>query len=101
MSQSELLEEIDSEVSGINFLYLPQSRNRPGNLGYAFVNFVKPEVAVRVLTKFQGRKWANHPLSDKRAVVDYAALQGFRQNIRFYRRSKISKSQHRPYITRA
>jgi hypothetical protein len=98
MSQNELLEEVEMVVPGVNFLYLPQSRKRDGNVGYAFVNFTAPHLAVRLIRDFQGREFPNHPMSSKRADVGYATLQGFKENVRFYRRSKVSKSENRPYI---
>jgi RNA recognition motif-containing protein len=99
-TQAELLKEIESVIPGVNFLYLPASRKREGNLGYAFVNFSEPELAVRFINEFQDRAFTNHPKSAKRASVGYAMLQGYKENVKFYRRSKVSKSENRPYIKR-
>jgi RNA recognition motif-containing protein len=99
-TQAELLEEIEEVVPGVNFLYLPASRKREGNLGYAFVNFTNPELAVQFIQDFQDRSFSKHPRSAKRASVGYALLQGFRENVKFYRRSKVSRSEHRPYVKR-
>jgi hypothetical protein len=97
-TQDELLEEIEDVVPGVDFLYLPKSHKREGNLGYAFANFVEPRLAVEFLDRFQGSPFAKHPRSAKRAEVGYALLQGFRENVKFYRRSKVAKSEHRPFV---
>merc|ERR1719482_1973059 len=44
-AQDELIAEITMLDLPFNFLYLPPSRHSGGNLGYAFVNFVEPEMA--------------------------------------------------------
>jgi RNA recognition motif-containing protein len=99
-TQPELLEEIEEVTPGVNFLYLPASRKREGTLGYAFVNFLSPQLAVNFIRDFQNHEFTKQPNSNKRADVGYALLQGFKDNVRFYRRSKVSKSENRPYINR-
>lgn len=99
-TQPELLEEIEEVTPGVNFLYLPASRKREGTLGYAFVNFLSPQLAVQFIRDFQNHEFTKQPNSNKRADVGYALLQGFKDNVRFYRRSKVSKSEHRPYVNR-
>jgi RNA recognition motif-containing protein len=99
-TQPELLEEIEEVTPGVNFLYLPASRKREGTLGYAFVNFLSPQLAVQFIRDFQAHEFTKQPNSNKRADVGYALLQGFKDNVRFYRRSKVSKSENRPYINR-
>jgi hypothetical protein len=100
MTQTELLQEVELATTGLNFLFLPQSRKRAGNLGYAFVNYVSPSQAVHCIEAFQGKQWSNYPRSKKQVVVEYAGLQGFRENKRYYRRSKIT-AENRPFIKRA
>lgn len=98
MTQKELLKEIELTTPGCNFLYLPLSRRREGNVGYAFVNFKEPQLAVQFIGAFQDKIFTNHPNSKKFADVGYATLQGFKENVKFYRRSKVSKSANRPFI---
>jgi RNA recognition motif-containing protein len=98
MTQAELLEEIELVVPGVNFLYLPQSRTRSGNVGYAFVNFTTSEQAVDCIQEFQDTKFRHFNKSKKTIEVGYATLQGFQQNVRFYRRSKVCRSKNRPYM---
>ncbi|CAK88151.1 unnamed protein product (macronuclear) [Paramecium tetraurelia] len=52
--------------SQFDFLYLPsdnnviinQSDKNEGNLGYAFVNFISPEIVLRFFKKYNNNKWS-------------------------------------------
>jgi hypothetical protein len=98
LSQKKVFDEIELVCPGVNFLYLPQSRSRDGNVGYCFINFADAKTAVQCMREFQGTKLINHGDHSKTIDVGYATLQGFKQNVRFYRRSKIIKSKNRPII---
>jgi hypothetical protein len=98
MTQDMLLEEIMMVVPGVNFLYLPQSRTRQGNVGYAFVNFEHSDQAIACIGEFLGTKFRHFSNSKKTIDVGYATLQGFQQNVRFYRRSKVCRSKNRPFM---
>lgn len=100
-TQDQLMEEVSKVSSEFNFLYLPSSRKRDGTLGYAFVNFVAPEEAARFIQDFGGHVFPRQPNSTKRAQCSYAILQGFKENVRFYRRSKVAKGEYRPYISKS
>jgi hypothetical protein len=97
-SQDELLDEITMLDLPFNFLYLPPARHSPGNLGYAFVNFVEPAHAALFIQIFSGHAFACQPKSKKRAVPCFAVLQGFQPNVAFYSTMKVSKSKYRPFI---
>jgi hypothetical protein len=97
MTQDMLLEEIMMVVPGVNFLYLPVSRRRQGNVGYAFVNFINGDKAEECLREFQNTKLSGHK-SSKTLDIGFAQLQGFKQNVRFYRRSKVCRSKNRPFM---
>jgi hypothetical protein len=99
-TQEHLVQEISQYTKGFNFCYLPMSRMRDGTLGYAFVNFVTADEASKFMDAFTGHKFRRLPHSRKRTEVTFAVLQGFRENVRFYRRSKVTKTEYGPYINR-
>jgi hypothetical protein len=99
-TQEHLVQEVSQYTSAFNFLYLPMSRLRDGTLGYAFVNFLTAEEATQFMDAFTGHKFRRLPHSRKRTEVTFAVLQGFRENVRFYRRSKVTKTEYGPYINR-
>jgi RNA recognition motif-containing protein len=103
-TQQQLLAEVKECSTKFNFLHLPLARTLKANknLGYAFINFTSPEEARSFMAAFQNRAFNRFPKSTKQAHVDYAQLQGFDENVAFFKRSKItaSKSQFRccPYV---
>jgi hypothetical protein len=99
-SQDELFQEVADMGLAFNFLYLPPARRSPGNLGYAFVNFVHAVHAQYFVEAFKGHAFVCQPKSKKRAVVMFAKLQGFKENVEFYSGVKVSKSKHRPFVDR-
>ncbi|CAD8056607.1 unnamed protein product [Paramecium sonneborni] len=46
--------------SQFDFLYLPSdnNNNNEGNLGYAFVNFISPEIVLKFFKKYNNNKWS-------------------------------------------
>jgi hypothetical protein len=99
-SQDELLLEVTEVGFQFNFLYLPPARRSPGNLGYAFVNFVDPSHALAFIDAFTGHAFVCQPKSKKRAEVMFAKLQGFEENVAFYSNVKVTKSKYRPFVDR-
>lgn len=97
-SQNELLSEVAMLDLQFNFLYLPPARRSPGNLGYAFVNFVDHEQASMFIRLFDGHTFLYQPKSQKRAEPVFAKLQGFQQNLDFYSNMKVFKSKYRPFV---
>ncbi|CAD8144545.1 unnamed protein product [Paramecium pentaurelia] len=62
--------------SQFDFLYLPSDNNNEGNLGYAFVNFISPEIVLKFFKKYNNNKWS---INDKQICqLKYAKLQGRR-----------------------
>ncbi|CAD8048028.1 unnamed protein product [Paramecium primaurelia] len=62
--------------SQFDFLYLPTDNNNEGNLGYAFVNFISPEIVLKFFKKYNNNKWS---INDKQICqLKYAKLQGRR-----------------------
>lgn len=97
-SQEELLTEVSMLQMPVNFLYLPPARHSPGNLGYAFINFVKAAHAAAFIEMWEGHVWYFQPKSNKRGSPCYATLQGFAENVEYYSKTKISKTRARPFI---
>jgi hypothetical protein len=91
-TQEELIEDISEITPLFNFVYLPPSKRCEGNVGYAFVNFSTPESAKLFMQVFNGFTFPRQPTSSKVAEVVYAVLQGLKENIKFYKKSKVRKS---------
>lgn len=72
--------EIITPPGSIDMLYLPYERSGTSNLGYAFVNFVRPNFAEHVRATMEGGTWKVHS-STKKAKVTPAYVQGLRGNI--------------------
>lgn len=90
-SQKMLLELLDAEgFAGLyDFVYLPFDFKRHAGLGYAFLNMISPEAAMKIKTELQGfKKWC---LPSKKILeVCYSKpLQGLAANIERYRNSPV------------
>lgn len=87
VTSEELLEAIDSLgfEGTYDFLYMPSrstkkcGKLRPGNVGYAFVNFRKAEDAARFTVVFPGYGFPG-VVTDKQILVRAAACQGYDAN---------------------
>merc|ERR1719502_2328333 len=99
-TQDELIEDIAELTALYNFVYLPPSKRCEGNVGYAFVNFATPAAAQYFMTHFTGFTFPKIPTSRKVACVRFGVLQGLRENIKFYKKSKVSRTSNAPYINR-
>jgi hypothetical protein len=97
-SQNELFDEITPFGYQFNFMYLPHAMQSPGNLGYAFINFVSPVAAAQFIKEFDGYQWIKQPNSKKRVTPVYAIIQGFSKNACFYSRRNGIKAKYRPWI---
>lgn len=99
-TQQDLIDEISNITPLYNFVYLPISKRGKGNanVGYAFVNFATPEAARLFIEEFDGYNFPKLATSTKVAEVVYAELQGLKENIKFYKRSKV---RNNVYINRA
>jgi RNA recognition motif-containing protein len=100
-NQDWLISDIREVTEDFNFVYLPPSKRGEGCLGYAFVNFTTPESAQFFIQVFHTRPFTHQRNSTKCAEVVYAVLQGFEENVRFYKKSKVRKTEHRPYVNRS
>lgn len=63
-----------AEFAGkFDFLYLPMDLALRANVGYAFVNFVSPEVVVEFYRRWHRVRWEQ---SNKTCEIAYGRLQG-------------------------
>jgi hypothetical protein len=99
-NQLQMIEEVSQVNPNFNFLYVPPARTVrvEKNLGYSFVNFNTPQDAQQFMDVFAGHEFSLYKNSPKKAIVSYADLQGFEENINFFKKSKVSKTKFRPFI---
>mmetsp|Transcript_42077 Transcript_42077/g.105863 ORF Transcript_42077/g.105863 Transcript_42077/m.105863 type:complete len:303 (+) Transcript_42077:3-911(+) len=90
-TQSMLVSLLDEHgfTAGYDFVYLPMDFRNGVNLGYAFVNLLKHEDALRLMTTFQGfSKWFFD--SAKVCEVSWAhPHQGLEEHVERYRNSPV------------
>jgi hypothetical protein len=85
-----------------DFMYLPMDFKKDANLGYAFLNLVNPEEALRFQSHFHGfNGWGS--ASEKVAEVSWAEpLQGLEAYIERYRNSPVMHPErpedHKPLL---
>lgn len=99
-SQDQLLDTVKSFGIPCNFLYLAPAKTGGGNLGYAFVNFLTNQGAKEFMKVFTGVEFTHIPRCNKRAIVAWATLQGYKQNVRFYNRTKCVLTENGPRVAR-
>lgn len=99
-TQQMLMDEL-SEVGFCNtwdFLYLPVDSDKNANLGYAFMNFIHPELAARFKEVFEGSRMKRFN-SKKVVCVTPATLQGYAANYHHFEAKRVTKAEnptHRP-----
>ena len=71
-----LLDEVNvNHVGTYDFFYLPIDFKNRCNVGYAFINFVEPDLIIEFSKEFQGHRWNNFN-SGKVCDITYARIQG-------------------------
>merc|ERR1719253_1294106 len=90
LTQEGLLAELDSSgfTNMYDFLYLPIDDKTRLNKGYAFINFMKPSIAMLFRKNFEGNKFRNFN-STKVLSTSPAALQGFEANYAHYANARV------------
>jgi len=78
-----------------DFFYLPMNSANKANLGYFFVNFMKPEDATRCSERLTGISFGSG-LSKKRCEVSAADIQGSSSLIVFFKRKAVLHSMGPP-----
>lgn len=74
-TQKMLLTTIDEKFHGTyDFFYLPIDFKNKCNVGYAFINMVRPEYIIPLIQKFDRKKWEKFN-SEKICNISYARIQ--------------------------
>ena len=74
-TQKMLLATIDEEFRGTyDFFYLPIDFKNKCNVGYAFINLLRPETIVPLAQRFNRKKWERFN-SEKVCHITYARIQ--------------------------
>lgn len=74
-TQKMLLATIDESFKGTyDFFYLPIDFKNKCNVGYAFINLLKPETIVPLAQRFNRKKWERFN-SEKVCHITYARIQ--------------------------
>jgi protein phosphatase 1 regulatory subunit 42 len=103
-TQRELITELeDLGFAGtFDFLYIPLDKGTMSNVGYAFVNFVSQEWAMKCMDSFQNYRFKRHrKTSGKIAAVSVAHLQGLQANLAHYEKAAVNTAklkQRRPVV---
>ena len=100
MNVHELKAIMDKTSFGrYDFSYLRIDFQNLCNVGYAFINFTKPEYITDFLVEHQGKPW-NMYNSDKIAEVSYATRQGLASLIDLFQNSCVMEEwpDHRPKL---
>ncbi|KAJ5972664.1 Meiosis protein MEI2 [Penicillium vulpinum] len=91
---NELKSIIDESSYGkYDFLYLRMDFTHHCNVGYAFVNFGDPIDILNLMQAIVGKAWPDC-ISDKRAEVSYATLQGKEALVSKFRNSHVMTRPH-------
>ncbi|KAG0216265.1 hypothetical protein BGX28_004631 [Mortierella sp. GBA30] len=93
----DLLNEV--HFGKFDFLYLRMDFKNRCNVGYAFINFVSPDVVESFVKAHVGKKWPRFN-SDKICCLSFAAVQGRQALIEKFRNSSVMDEEpsYRPKI---
>lgn len=85
------------EIAGVHpykydFYYLPMDHRSNCNVGYAFLNFVHPLLALRFFVDFNERKWGKFK-SEKICKVQFSRMQGKQEFVEHFRNKDIVKKK--------
>merc|ERR1711920_71076 len=99
--QENLLEEIDAAgfAGSYDFFYLPMDVRNNANVGYAFINFFRPEEFDRFRLHFEGYQFKRAG-SKKIATVSPAIVQGLKANVQNLMKKRVTQGMYRPLVLR-
>jgi len=87
--QEMLLEALNKNFKGsYDFFYLPIDFKNKCNVGYAFINFIRPETVAPFHEEFNYKKWEKFN-SEKVCKITYARIQGKLAFIDHFRNSSL------------
>lgn len=88
-NQKMLLSTLEEGHKGhFDFIYLPIDFKNKCNVGYAFINFTKPEFIEPFYKAFHGKKWGRFN-SEKVCEITFARIQGRQQLIAHFQNSSL------------
>lgn len=88
-NQKMLLSTLEEEHRGhFDFIYLPIDFKNKCNVGYAFINFTKPQYIEPFYHRFHGKKWGRFN-SEKVCEITFARIQGRQQLIAHFQNSSL------------
>lgn len=88
-NQRMLLSTLEEEHRGhFDFIYLPIDFKNKCNVGYAFINFTKPQYIEPFYHTFHGKKWGRFN-SEKVCEITFARIQGRQQLIAHFQNSSL------------
>lgn len=88
-NQKMLLSTLEEHHRGhFDFIYLPIDFKNKCNVGYAFINFTKPEYIEPFYNGFHGKKWGRFN-SEKVCEITFARIQGRQQLIAHFQNSSL------------
>ena len=71
-----------------DFMYLRIDFSTGSNVGYAFINFSRPEGMINVIDFIEGMSWKGYK-SGKFAEISYATIQGKEALVQKFRNSSV------------
>merc|ERR1719424_199638 len=98
-----VVHDIGFTQESFDFFYLPIDFRNKCNVGYAFINFLQPDLARRFFKALDGYQLRAFN-SDKVCAVAWARVQGLQANVEHYRNSPIAGvpiPQYRPLLFKA
>lgn len=95
-TQTQIMKELETLgfAGTFDFFYAPMDKCTRCNVGYAFVNFVRPEVAAYCMQVMENHCFRSHGRQrEKHARVSVAHIQGFEANIKHYKDAAVNSVQ--------
>lgn len=103
-TQRMLIDEINEAGfdGAYDFLYLPIDKESNANKGYAFLNFLRPDLAYAFKLAYDGKQMAQFK-SSKIVSVAPATIQGFDANYEHFSRTRVNygDADSRPLFLKA
>eukprot|EP00798_Chlamydomonas_sp_ICE-L_P003926 gene3926-14002_t len=94
-TQKMLLSAVDEEFRGTyDFFYLPIDFKNKCNVGYAFINMLKPLNIIPLVERFNHKKWECFN-SEKICHISYARVQGRASLISHFQNSSLMHEDER------
>jgi len=87
-SQKMLLDSLDKHKGNFDFFYLPIDFKNKCNVGYAFINFIRPEYIPAFFFEFNGQTWEKFN-SQKVCSISYARIQGKQAMVAHFQNSRL------------